>query len=66
MHSLFHNDEWRTYWLNRIREEKGLPVRSVIALRQLKDQKYDQLATHVKNYLDWERVKEMVNKWGQA
>ncbi len=66
MHSLFHNDEWRTYWLNRIREEKGLPVRSVIPLRQLKDQKYDQLATHVKNYLDWERVKEMVNKWGQA
>nr|WP_246861191.1 cobyric acid synthase [Bacillus sp. REN3] len=63
LHHLFHNDEWRNCWLNWIREEKGLPLQDTIHIRSLKELKYDELAEHLQNHLDWERLKEIVFSW---
>ncbi|MGE8207346.1 cobyric acid synthase [Heyndrickxia sp. NPDC080065] len=64
IHSLFHNDEWRNVWLNSVRKSKNLPEQSVVNLQSQKEQKYDLLANHVKCYLDWEKVKEIVKTRG--
>lgn len=63
LHSLFHNDEWRNTWLNMIRQAKNLPNQPVVKLQSKKDEKYELLASHVKTYLNWEKVKEIVAKW---
>ncbi len=64
VHHLFHNDEFRNYWLNRIREEKQLPTKEVVYRQDLKEEKYDELSLTLKQHMDWERVKEIVHCWG--
>ncbi|WP_100330349.1 cobyric acid synthase [Bacillus xiapuensis] len=54
MHHLFHNDAWRSEWLNRMRRKKGLPLRQVNRLEQ-KQKVFDQLAGHLERYLDWKQ-----------
>lgn len=66
LHSLFHNDEWRHYWLNGIRSNKGIPVRQIVKLQKQKDQKYDRLAEHFKSHLDWEKIIEIVSMWDKS
>ncbi|GAM12203.1 cobyric acid synthase [Mesobacillus selenatarsenatis] len=64
LHHLFNNDEWRNHWLNSIRKAKGEPERDPVYISRLKDQKYDELAAHIKRHLDWEGLKEISEKWG--
>jgi adenosylcobyric acid synthase len=63
LHHLFHNDEWRNHWLNSIRKAKGQPDREPVFISRLKDQKYDELADHFKRHVDWDKLKEISEKW---
>jgi adenosylcobyric acid synthase len=63
LHHLFHNDEWRNLWLNKLRARKGLPLMDVVPIAEIKDQKYDELAKHLTEHLDWERLKEIIFQW---
>lgn len=63
LHHLFHNDEWRNHWLNSIRSAKGLPVRDPVYISRQKEQKYDELASHLVKHLDWKKLKEISEQW---
>ncbi|MCM3180511.1 cobyric acid synthase [Cytobacillus horneckiae] len=57
IHHIFHHDEWRNWWLNQIRHQKGLPARVAVYLSEIKDAKYDELADHLKKNIKWEVLK---------
>lgn len=57
LHHLFHNDEWRNYWLNLLREKKGLPVRKMVNTEHTKEAKYDDLANEMKQHVNWDLLK---------
>lgn len=56
LHNIFHNDAFRTMWLNQIRTEKGLAMRSVVHTEDAKEAEYDKLERHVRQYLDVEYI----------
>lgn len=61
VHGVFHNDDFRRFWLNRIRVSKGwteLPVR--IRFMEEREAAFDKLAQHVRDHLDMEKVYEML------
>ncbi|WP_273831863.1 cobyric acid synthase [Guptibacillus sedimenti] len=60
LHHLFHNDEWRTVWLNGLRAKKGLPEQKQINRKQLKEKTYDDLANELKPHLKWELIKSFM------
>ncbi|MGG3470673.1 cobyric acid synthase [Neobacillus pocheonensis] len=62
LHHLFHNDEWRTLWLNMIRNRAGLPLQEIRNSHDDKDKRYDFLAAQMKRHLRWDLIKEMVLK----
>ncbi|MFE8698874.1 cobyric acid synthase [Cytobacillus sp. FJAT-53684] len=64
LHHLFHNDEWRSEWLNGLRQTRGLPLQETVHISRLKDQKYDELAAHLLAHLDWGKLKEITFNWG--
>ncbi|TKC14846.1 cobyric acid synthase [Robertmurraya kyonggiensis] len=66
VHHLFHNDEWRNHWLNQIRQNKQLPLREAVYRQDLKEQKFDELSLTMKKHMDWERIKEIIDSWGQG
>lgn len=63
MHHLFHNDSWRNRWLNMLRERKGLSVMDVVPLQKMKNAKYDELAVHFTEHIDWEKLKTIIFQW---
>lgn len=64
VHHLFHNDEWRNLWLNKIRTSKGLPIKEVVYAQDLKEARYEDFALLIKSHLNWEKIKEIA--WGQG
>ncbi|WP_431803796.1 cobyric acid synthase [Halobacillus andaensis] len=58
LHDCFHNDEWRTEWLNRLREQAGLPERPVTGLSE-RQERYDRLADHLEQHLDIHALKRI-------
>ncbi|KMM36717.1 cobyric acid synthase [Guptibacillus hwajinpoensis] len=60
VHHLFHNDEWRTMWLNRLRTRKGLMHQKQVNRSQMKEQIYENLANQLKPHLNWELIKEFL------
>ncbi|MEB1808693.1 MAG: cobyric acid synthase [Bacillaceae bacterium] len=62
-HHLFHNDEWRASWLNKLRVNRGIPEREVVNLLEVRDKGYENLADHVENYLDVEYIINMIEGW---
>ncbi|WP_252313322.1 hypothetical protein [Sinobaca sp. H24] len=44
LHHVFHNDEWRSRWLNQVRKQKGLPELEVVYYEKEKDKRLDELA----------------------
>ncbi|MEH7178367.1 cobyric acid synthase [Neobacillus vireti] len=66
LHHLFHNDHWRTQWLNLIRKSKGLPTKEVKSINDFKDKKYDDIASQMKAHLNYDRLKEIIHQWGSA
>lgn len=62
IHHLFHNDEWRSIWLNRLREQKSYPVRKTNFISEMKDKRFDLVAETVKSHLNWELIENMICK----
>ncbi len=66
LHHLFHNDDWRHYWLNTIRKSVNLPQMPKMDIGVLKDERYEVLAEEMGKHLDWERVKKIITDWRSA
>ncbi|WP_121609986.1 cobyric acid synthase [Mesobacillus foraminis] len=64
LHHLFHNDEWRNEWLNSLRKRKGIPTGKMVPVRSVKNAKYDELASHLMEHLDWPKLKQIIFQWG--
>jgi adenosylcobyric acid synthase len=54
LHGIFDNTSFRTAYLNRIRKEKGLPLR--IGHDRAGDAPFDRLADHLERHLDMARL----------
>lgn len=53
LHGILHNDEFRTAWLNQIREVKGLvPQRIQVSVMSARESAYDRLAETVRRNLN--------------
>ncbi|WP_216831674.1 cobyric acid synthase [Alkalihalobacterium elongatum] len=63
LHHLFHNDEWRASWLNRIRKDRGMQQCAVLNLAEVRDQGYEKLADHVETYLDIDYILDVIESW---
>lgn len=62
-HGIFDNDEFRGAILNKIRSQKGIiEVSSEESFEKLKDQEYDRLAEHVKQYMDMKLIKAFLEE----
>ncbi|MFC0272562.1 cobyric acid synthase [Metabacillus herbersteinensis] len=59
-HHIFHHDQWRSAWLNRIREKKGIPNQEPIVVHDLKELQYDQLALYVEKHLNVAELSRIV------
>jgi len=64
-HHIFFNDEFRTEWLNRIRERKGLEKKQVKWLKKEKTKKYEQIARHVQNHIHMDDLLNIIQSWGK-
>ena len=62
LHHLFHNDDWRTVWLNELRTRKGLPHQEKVDRMKMKEKTYDDLAAQLKPHLKWELIKNLMVK----
>jgi adenosylcobyric acid synthase len=62
-HHLFHHDEWRNAWLNKIREHKGMERKEVLQMEEKKDIQYNQLAEHVQQHLDIDYLIDIITNW---
>lgn len=60
LHNIFHNDSFRTAWLNMIRKEKGIPQRPVLDTVAYKETQYEKLADYASNYLDLDYIMALV------
>ncbi|WP_377887732.1 cobyric acid synthase [Alkalihalobacillus sp. R86527] len=60
IHHLFHNDDWRTDWLNCLRIQKGLPIQNRVNRSQLKEITFETLANELKPHLNWNLIKEIL------
>ena len=60
LHNIFHNDEFRTMWLNLLRKEKGLPLGNVIDTAAAKEEQYEALAAHVEKHLDMDYIIDLI------
>ncbi|RFU62399.1 cobyric acid synthase [Peribacillus glennii] len=65
MHHLFHNDEWRTMWLNRLRKEKDLPLFETTVMNTMKLKKFDDVVEQIRPFLKWDKVKEIMADWSR-
>ena len=60
LHNIFHNDDFRTAWLNRIRKEKGLPEREAVNTTALKEEQYRKLGEYTRKYLDMDYIMNLI------
>jgi adenosylcobyric acid synthase len=59
LHNAFHNDAFRTFWLNVLRKSKGLPERPAIDSLAMNEDAYDALATRMGENLDIDYIFEL-------
>ena len=62
VHGIFDSSGFREYFLNKIRKEKGLSLRSSGRSRKSKDKEYDRLAEHFEKNCDVERIIRIVSE----
>ncbi|WDL96529.1 cobyric acid synthase [Alicyclobacillus sp. ALC3] len=63
LHGIFHNDEFRTRWLNQIRQSKGLPPKDdKVVIQNSREDAYDRLADVVRSHLNLARVYELLTR----
>lgn len=62
IHNIFHNDMFRTGWLNLIRKQKGYPVKNVVNTHRMKEEDYEKLAAAAMTHLDMDTIRKIVNR----
>ena len=60
LHNAFHNDGFRTEWLNRLRERRVLPKRAAVCTSEAKEAAYDALAAETRQNLDINYITELM------
>lgn len=66
-HGLFHNDEFRTLLLNKLRVEKGLaPIHERPSFVALREQGYDLLADTVRRHVRLGAIEEKMKEFQQS
>ncbi|MEN8697877.1 cobyric acid synthase [Bacillus infantis] len=60
LHHVFHNDTFRNRWLESIRKEKGLPQKEPVRIGDMKDERFEKLASEAKQHLQWDKIKEII------
>ncbi|MCX4265268.1 MAG: cobyric acid synthase, partial [Firmicutes bacterium] len=59
---VFHNDNFRTLWLNEIRRAKGLAERPLVDTQAQKEIQYERLAAYARKYLDIDYIMSIIKK----
>ncbi len=62
LHNVFHNDNFRTLWLNEIRRAKGLAERPLVDTQAQKEIQYERLAAYARKYLDIDYIMSIIKK----
>lgn len=62
IHNIFHNDNFRCLWLNRIRREKGVSEKEPINTTEQKQAQYNKLGEHMKQYLNMDYILNLLEK----
>lgn len=62
LHNIFHNDNFRNFWLNCLRRRKGLPEREIVDTMAYKESQYEKLAAYAKKYLDMDYIMELLKE----
>ncbi len=62
LHNVFHNDNFRTLWLNEIRRAKGLAARPQVDTQAQKNAQYARLADYARQYLDIDYIMSIIKK----
>lgn len=62
LHGLFDRPEFRRSWLNRVREDKGLPPRAKAGpdMGAVREESFNRLAELLRACVDWERIYALV------
>ncbi|CAM3641545.1 cobyric acid synthase [Marinicrinis lubricantis] len=61
IHGIFHNDGFRRYWLNQLREAKGWSQHpKAYPFLEERDKAFDRLADHVRTHLDMKRLNQIL------
>lgn len=64
LHDVFHNDEFRGAYLNKIRKKKGLePIERSLRFRDLKEREFDRLAEHVRRSIKMDLILEKMKEF---
>jgi adenosylcobyric acid synthase len=63
IHHVFHEDDYRYEWLQRLREKKGLSKRPKVHAIVQKEKMFDLLADEVEAHIDMKYVVDVVEKW---
>lgn len=62
IHGIFHNDRFRHSWLNEARRGKGIPIsNNEISYQGLREQSFDRLADHFRQYVNMERIYQIID-----
>ncbi len=61
LHNAFHNDLFRTVWLNRLRKKRGLPEREAVSTAAAKEAAYDALAAQARQNLDLDYIIDIMH-----
>lgn len=65
-HHLFYNDQWRTWWLNRLRKNRSLPEQPVRSLQSERQKGYEQAADWLEAELDVRRLLDKIEAWRKS
>ncbi|MFC0559823.1 nucleotide-binding protein [Halalkalibacter alkalisediminis] len=60
---LFHNDEWRTWWLNRLRLKRGLKKKQKKSFSEVRTRAYDELADWLEQELNVDELLQRMREW---
>ncbi|GGE55361.1 cobyric acid synthase [Priestia taiwanensis] len=63
IHHLFHKDEYRHEWLERLRKQKGLDSQEKVNVTMQKEKMFDLLADEVEVHLHMDYITQLVETW---
>ncbi len=66
LHNIFHNDQFRTKWLNLIRVNSNYPSCPLVDTASRREEQYDRLAAYAEKYLDIDYLIQLAESSGQS